>query len=156
MISSSPVAGTERRAGSAVSLVVSKGVPIDVPDVTGQDLDDARAELEELGLVVKISTSEINSEFDKGQVAAQSPGADKQVADGDTVTLTLSKGPEMVEVPDVVGASVDDAKAELEEAGFEVKEDRGLLGLFGDTVKSQSVDGGETAPKGSTVTITIR
>ncbi|MDX3529868.1 Stk1 family PASTA domain-containing Ser/Thr kinase [Streptomyces sp. ID05-39B] len=156
VISSSPDAGTERRAGSAVSLVVSKGVPIDVPDVTGQDLDDARAELEKAGLVVEISTSEINSEFDKGQVAAQSPGKDKQVADGDTVTLTLSKGPEMVEVPDVVGASVDDARTELEEAGFEVEEDRGLLGLFGDTVKSQSVDAGETAPKGSTVTITIR
>ncbi|USQ87830.1 Stk1 family PASTA domain-containing Ser/Thr kinase [Streptomyces phaeoluteigriseus] len=156
VISSSPEPGTERRAGSAVSLVVSKGAPIDVPDVTGQDLDDARAELEEAGLVVEVSTSEINSEFDKGQVAAQSPGADKQAADGDKVTLTLSKGPEMVEVPDVVGASVDDATTALEEAGFEVEEDRGLLGLFGDTVKSQSVDGGETAPKGSTVTITIR
>ncbi|MFE7648912.1 Stk1 family PASTA domain-containing Ser/Thr kinase [Streptomyces phaeoluteigriseus] len=156
VISSSPQPGTERRAGSAVSLVVSKGAPIDVPDVTGQDLDDARAELEEAGLVVEVSTSEINSEFDKGQVAAQSPGADKQAADGAKVTLTLSKGPEMTEVPDVVGASVDEATTALEEAGFEVEEDRGLLGLFGDTVKSQSVDGGETAPKGSTVTITIR
>lgn len=156
VISSSPQAGTERRAGSAVSLVVSKGSPIEVPDVTGQDLDDARAELEEAGLEVKVSAEEVTSEFDKGQVAAQSPGADEEVADGDTVTLTLSKGPEMVEVPDVVGASVGDAKAELEKAGFEVDEDRGLLGLFGDTVKSQSVDGGETAPKGSTITITIR
>jgi serine/threonine-protein kinase len=156
VISSKPEAGTERRAGSAVSLVVSKGSPVDVPDVTGDDLDDARAELEEAGLKVKISAVEINSEYDKGQVAAQSPGAGKQAAEGDTVTLTLSKGPEMVEVPDVVGASVDDAKKLLEESGFEVKEDRGLLGLFGDTVKSQSVEGGETAPKGSTITITIR
>ncbi|MGV9555416.1 Stk1 family PASTA domain-containing Ser/Thr kinase [Streptomyces sp. NPDC003522] len=156
VISSSPQAGTERRAGSAVSLVVSKGGPVEVPDVTGQDLDDARAELEEAGLEVKVAAEEVTSEFDKGQVAAQSPGADEEVADGDTVTLTLSKGPEMVEVPDVVGASVDDARAELEEAGFEVDEDRGLLGLFGDTVKSQSVDGGGTAPKGSTITITIR
>ncbi|MFJ4693461.1 Stk1 family PASTA domain-containing Ser/Thr kinase [Streptomyces sp. NPDC088766] len=156
VISSSPAAGTERRAGSAVSLVVSKGSPVEVPDVTGKDLDDARAELEEAGLEVKVSAGEVTSEFDKGQVAAQSPGAEEEVADGDTVTLTLSKGPEMVEVPDVVGASVDDAKAELEKAGFEVDEDRGLLGLFGDTVKSQSVDGGETAPKGSTITITIR
>ncbi|MFJ9718297.1 Stk1 family PASTA domain-containing Ser/Thr kinase [Streptomyces sp. NPDC101213] len=156
VISSSPQAGTERRAGSAVSLVVSKGSPVEVPDVTGQDLDDARAELEEAGLEVKVSAGEVTSEFDKGQVAAQSPGADEEVADGDTVTLTLSKGPEMVEVPDVVGASVDDARAELEEAGFRVDEDRGLLGLFGDTVKGQSVDGGETAPKGSTITITIR
>jgi serine/threonine-protein kinase len=51
---------------------------------------------------------------------------------------------------------VDDARRELEAAGFEVREDRGLLGLFGDTVEGQSVDGGETAPKGSTITIEIR
>jgi len=37
-----------------------------------------------------------------------------------------------------------------------VKEDRGLLGLFGDTVKKQSVEGGDRAPRGSTITITIR
>lgn len=156
VISTDPESGTQRRAGTAVSIVVSKGSPIDVPDVTGDDLDDARAELEEAGLKVKVSTEEINSEFDKGQVAAQTPEADSEAADGDTVTLTLSKGPEMVEVPDVVGASVDDAKSLLKQSGFEVKEDRGLLGLFGDTVKSQSVDAGDTAPKGSTITITIR
>jgi serine/threonine-protein kinase len=56
----------------------------------------------------------------------------------------------------VVGSKVDDAKKQLEDAGFQVKEDRGLLGLFGDTVKEQSVGGGDTAPKGSTITITIR
>ncbi|NKQ24307.1 Stk1 family PASTA domain-containing Ser/Thr kinase [Streptomyces galbus] len=156
VVSSTPDAGTERRAGSAVALVVSKGSAIDVPDVTGEDLDDARAELEKAGLKVEVADRQVTSEFDKGQVAAQSPGADSRAADGDTVTLTLSKGPEMVEVPDVVGASVDDARSLLEQSGFEVKEDRGLLGLFGDTVKDQSVDGGDTAPKGSTITITIR
>jgi len=62
----------------------------------------------------------------------------------------------MVEVPDVVGDSVDDAKQALEGAGFKVEEDRGLLGLFGDTVKGQSVKGGDRAPKGSTITIKIR
>lgn len=72
------------------------------------------------------------------------------------MTLTLSKGPEMVEVPDVVGDSVDDARERLEGAGFRVEEDRGLLGLFGDTVRKQSVDGGDTAPKGSTITLQIR
>ena len=44
----------------------------------------------------------------------------------------------MVEVPDVTGDSVDDAKTALEDAGFEVEEDRGLLGLFGDTVEEAS------------------
>nr|WP_223189802.1 Stk1 family PASTA domain-containing Ser/Thr kinase [Streptomyces sp. TRM68416] len=157
VISTNPEAGTERRSGSAVALVVSKGIPVDVPDVTGETLADARAELEAAGLQVRVATEQVNSsEYDKGEVAQQTPEADSQAVRGDTVTLTLSKGPEMVEVPDVVGDSVGDAKAALEAAGFEVDEDRGLLGLFGDTVKSQSVEGGQTAPKGSTITIKIR
>jgi serine/threonine-protein kinase len=156
VISTSPVTGTKVRAGSAVALTVSKGSPIDVPDVTGDDLDDARAELEEAGLKVEVAAEQVNSEHDKGEVARQTPAPDSRAAEGDTVTLTVSKGPEMVEVPDVVGDSVDDARRELEAAGFQVREDRGLLGLFGDTVEGQSVEGGETAPKGSTITIEIR
>ncbi|MET8164809.1 Stk1 family PASTA domain-containing Ser/Thr kinase [Streptomyces sp. NPDC005329] len=156
VISTDPEAGTKRRAGTAVSIVVSKGSPVDIPDVTGDALDDAKAELEEAGLKVKVATGQVNSEFDKGLVATQTPEEGSEAAEGDTVTLTVSKGPEMVEVPDVVGASVDDAKSLLKQSGFEVEEDRGLLGIFGDTVKSQSVDAGDTAPKGSTITITIR
>jgi serine/threonine-protein kinase len=156
VVSTDPAIGTTVRAGSAVALTVSKGSPIDVPDVTGDDLDDARAELTEAGLKVKVAARPVNSEHDKGRVARQTPAPGGRVAEGDTVTLTVSKGPEMVEVPDVVGDNVDDARRELEAAGFEVREDRGLLGLFGDTVEGQSVDGGETAPKGSTITIEIR
>ena len=156
VISTTPEAGTKRHTGSAITLVVSKGSPVDVPDVTGEDLADAKADLEDAGLTVKVASARINSEYDKGQVAAQTPAGDSQAADGDMVTLTLSKGPEMVEVPDVTGDSVDDAHKALEGAGFKVDEDRGLLGLFGDTVKNQSVKGGQTAPKGSTITIKIR
>jgi len=157
VISTGPKAGTERRAGSAIALIVSKGSPIDIPDVTGESLQDAKADLEEAGLQVKVSSEEVNSsDYDKGQVARQTPQEGNTAAEGDTVTLTLSKGPVMVEVPDVVGDNVDDAQSELEAAGFEVDKDRGLLGLFGDTVKKQSVEGGESAPKGSTITITIR
>ncbi|CAM5477009.1 hypothetical protein SPURM210S_01107 [Streptomyces purpurascens] len=95
------------RAGTAVALVVSKGSPIDIPDVTGADEADARAQLQDAGLKVKIATERVNSsEFDKGQVAQQTPKAGGRAAEGDTVTLTLSKGPEMIEVPDVVGDSV--------------------------------------------------
>lgn len=156
VISTKPKTGTTVRSGSAVALVVSKGSPIDVPDVTGDDLADARAELTEAGLKVKVAEEQVNSEYDRGQVARQTPDAGSRAAEDDTVTLTVSKGPEMIEVPDVVGDSVDDAKRTLQEAGFQVDEDRGLLGLFGDTVKDQSVDGGDTAPKGSTIKITIR
>ncbi|MCZ9339988.1 PASTA domain-containing protein, partial [Streptomyces sp. TRM76130] len=117
---------------------------------------DARAELTEAGLKVEVATARVHSEYDAGRVARQSPGDGERLAEGGTVTLTLSKGPEPIEVPDVVGDDVDDARRKLEDAGFEVAEDRGLLGLFGDTVKSQSVEGGDTAPKGSKITLTIR
>ncbi|WP_405832096.1 Stk1 family PASTA domain-containing Ser/Thr kinase [Streptomyces sp. NBC_01176] len=156
VIRTDPEAGTRRHAGSAIALVVSKGSPVEVSDVTGTSVEDATAELEQAGLKVKISARQVTSEFDKGQVARQSPDAGSEAATGDTVTLTVSKGPEMVRVPDVVGDSVDDATNTLEDAGFQVDEDRGLLGLFGDHVKGQSVDGGKTAPKGSTITIEIR
>ncbi|MGV9963481.1 Stk1 family PASTA domain-containing Ser/Thr kinase [Streptomyces olivaceus] len=156
VVSTKPAAGTTVRGGSAVALVVSKGRPVDVPDVTGDDLDEARTELSEAGLKVKVAEKRVNSEHDSGQVARQTPEPGSEAAEGDTVTLTVSKGPEMVEVPDVVGDSVDDAKQKLGDAGFGVKEDRGLLGLFGDTVKEQSVEGGDTAPKGSSIKITIR
>ena len=157
VISARPADGTKVRAGTGVALVVSKGSPIDIPDVTGTDEADARSELTEAGLKVKIATERVNSsEYDKGQVVRQTPKPGGSAAEGDTVTLTLSKGPEMIEVPDVVGDSVDDARQALEGAGFEVDEDRGLFGIFGDEVKSQSVEGGRTAPKGSTITIKIR
>ncbi|MFD5950808.1 Stk1 family PASTA domain-containing Ser/Thr kinase [Streptomyces collinus] len=157
VITARPADGTKVRAGTGVALVVSKGARIDIPDVTGSDEADARSELTEAGLKVKIATERVtSSEYDKGQVVRQTPASGGPAAEGDTVTLTLSKGPEMIEVPDVVGDSVDDARQALEGAGFEVDEDRGLLGLFGDEVEGQSVEGGQTAPKGSTITIKIR
>ncbi|GGX61796.1 Stk1 family PASTA domain-containing Ser/Thr kinase [Streptomyces fructofermentans] len=156
VISTDPGAGTERRSGSAIALTVSQGSPVDMPDVVGDDLADARQELEDEGLTVEVAPGRVHSDHEAGQVAEQSVRPDKRVARGDTITLTVSKGPEMIEVPDVVGDSVGDATRKLEAAGFEVDEDRGLLGFFGDTVDRQSVDGGDTAPKGSTITIRIR
>ncbi|MEU2558050.1 Stk1 family PASTA domain-containing Ser/Thr kinase [Streptomyces longispororuber] len=156
VIRTDPKAGTVRRAGSAVALVVSKGSPVEVPDLTGESEGDAREEFDELGLKVRIAPERVHSEDDKGTVVEQSVDEGKVLAKGDTVTLTLSKGPEMIEVPDVEGMKVGEAKDELENAGFDVHEDRGLLGIFGDTVKDQSVDPGDEAPKGSTISITIR
>ncbi|MFD0414463.1 Stk1 family PASTA domain-containing Ser/Thr kinase [Streptomyces sp. NPDC127108] len=155
VISTDPGAGKVRKAGSAVALVVSKGRAVELPDVTGDSESDARAELEDAGLKVRIAPERVTSDEDKGTVVKQSPSGERTIAEGDTVELTISKGPPLVEVPDVEGMSVDEAKDELEAAGFEVDEDRGLLDIFADKVKDQSVDGGDKAPKGSTITIKI-
>lgn len=152
VIGSDPAAGTERRPDSAIALVVSKGSPVDVPDVTGESVEDATGTLEDAGLKVKVAPEQVHSPEDAGTVARQSPGEGGQAAKGDTITLTVSKGPRMVEVPDVTGDSLSDARRELEEAGFEVKVERAFP-FLGDTVESQSVEGGGQAAEGSTITI---
>ncbi|MFC5800368.1 Stk1 family PASTA domain-containing Ser/Thr kinase [Streptomyces formicae] len=149
---SDPAAGTDRRADSAVALVVSKGAPVDVPDVSGESVEDATSTLEDAGLKVAVTPGRVHSPQEAGTVATQSPAEGGQVAEGDTVTLTLSKGPRMIDVPDVIGRPVAEARQELEEAGFEVKVERAFP-FLGNTVESQSVEGGEQAPEGSTITL---
>ncbi|WP_206307303.1 MULTISPECIES: Stk1 family PASTA domain-containing Ser/Thr kinase [Streptomyces] len=155
VIGSDPAAGTERRPDSAVALVVSKGAPIDIPDVTGESVEDATSALEDAGLKVRVAPEQVHSPEQAGAVARQSPAEGGRAAGGDTVTLTVSKGPRMVEVPDVTGDSLDDARRELQQAGFEVKVERSFP-FLGDTVESQSVEGGERAAEGSTITITTK
>ncbi|MFJ5288872.1 Stk1 family PASTA domain-containing Ser/Thr kinase [Streptomyces sp. NPDC088348] len=152
VIRTDPGSGTERHADSAIALVVSKGAPVDVPDVTGESLDDARADLKDENLKVVVAPERINSTEDAGQVAKQSPAEGARAEEGDTITLTVSKGPRMISVPDVTGDNVDDAKSALTDKGFKVHVDRPFLS-FSDTVDSQSVDGGGRAPEGSTITI---
>ncbi|WP_329211956.1 Stk1 family PASTA domain-containing Ser/Thr kinase [Streptomyces sp. NBC_00683] len=152
VIRTDPAVGTDRHPDSAVALVISKGSPVDVPDVTGLDIEAARAALEEAGLRTEVLPDRVNSVEAEGTVARQTPGDDTEAAEGDTVELTVSKGPRMLDVPDVTGKNVDEARSKLEEAGFEVKVDRAFLS-FSDTIASQSVDGGEQAPEGSTITI---
>jgi serine/threonine-protein kinase len=152
VIRTDPPAGTERHPDSAVALHVSRGAPVDVPDVTGLSVADATAALAEEGLKAEVRPGRVNSPEDAGDIARQSPGEGTEAAEGDTIRLTVSDGPRMIDVPDVTGKDVDEATSELKDAGFEVKVDRPFLS-FSDTIASQSVDGGGQAPEGSTITI---
>ncbi|WP_405784296.1 Stk1 family PASTA domain-containing Ser/Thr kinase [Streptomyces sp. NBC_00859] len=152
VIRTDPAAGAERHTDSAVALVVSKGAPVDVPDVTGESVEDATADLKDDNLKVVVAPGRVNSSEDAGDIAEQSPADGARAAEGDTITLTVSKGPRMISVPDVTGDSVDDAKSALTDKGFKVHVDRPFLS-FSDTVASQSVEGGDRAPEGGTITI---
>ncbi|WBB64699.1 Stk1 family PASTA domain-containing Ser/Thr kinase [Streptomyces sp. WMMC500] len=153
VISTDPEDGEEIRAGRAVSMVVSRGAPVEVPDVVGDDQDEAAEELREEGLTVEVAEETVYSEEDAGTVAETSPEPGTELGEGDKVTLTISRGPELLEVPDVVGMSVDDAEETLEDAGFAA--DANQI-FFGDTVWRQSVDGGDEAPRGSEITLWVR
>ncbi|MFE7466183.1 Stk1 family PASTA domain-containing Ser/Thr kinase [Streptomyces sp. NPDC057499] len=152
VIRTDPAAGTGRHPDSAVALVLSKGSPVEVPDVTGLSVEDATATLADEGLKAKVLPGRVHSPEVAGDIARQSPGEGAEAAEGDTVELTVSEGPRMIDVPDVTGQDLDDATAELEKAGFEVKVDRPFLS-FSDTIASQSVKGGDQAAEGSTITI---
>ncbi|WP_144384730.1 Stk1 family PASTA domain-containing Ser/Thr kinase [Streptomyces sp. SAJ15] len=154
VMATDPRSGTQRRPDTAVAITVSKGAPIDVPDVVGEDVAAAEVDLRGAGFKVEIAEDKVFSQEDAGTVARQTPSGDDEAAKGDTVTLTVSKGPRMVEVPDVEGENVDDAKERLEGLGFTVSVDEPLL-FAGDEVTDQSVDGGEKAPEGSTITLSV-
>jgi eukaryotic-like serine/threonine-protein kinase len=153
VVRTDPENGTKRRPGSAVALVVSKGAKIEVPDVSGLHVNDARDVLEKLGLRVRVAAERIHSAQDKGTVAEQAPHTGDTAARGDTVTLTVSKGPQTVQVPDVEGMGVDDARKTLQDKGFTVTVHRLF---FGDTVFHESPSAGSSAPKGSKVTLWVR
>src|SRR5690606_5144150 len=91
-----------------------------------------------------------------GRVISQSPspGDGVEVYRGDDVTITVSLGPQPVELPNLVGRQVDAAAEELRAAGFEVEIERVLGGIFG-TVRSMSPAAGELAVPGTTVTLTV-
>ncbi|MFF3210616.1 Stk1 family PASTA domain-containing Ser/Thr kinase [Streptomyces sp. NPDC002886] len=152
VISTNPGGGQKRSLDTVVAMVVSKGRAVPVPRVTGISLDQARSTLEGLGLKVETAPEEVNSPSPAGTVANQSIGAGSQAAAGDTVTLTVSKGPRQIPVPDVTGQEADAARATLEGLGFKVKVDKPFLS-FSNTVDSQSVPAGQNAAEGSTITI---
>lgn len=152
VISTDPVGGQKRSLDTPVAMVVSKGRPVPVPRVTGISLDQARSMLEDLGLKVETAPEEVNSPSPAGTVANQSIGAGSQAATGDTVTLTVSKGPRQIPVPDVTGQEADAARKTLEGLGFQVKIDKPFIS-FSNTVDSQSVPAGQNAAEGSTITI---
>ncbi|KAA6222390.1 Stk1 family PASTA domain-containing Ser/Thr kinase [Streptomyces albofaciens JCM 4342] len=154
VIATDPAAGSKRRPDTAVALTVSRGAAVDVPDVTGRDRADAEATLRGAGFEVKIADGTVHSPHEAGKVARQSPGQGGKQGKGDTVTLTLSSGPEMVTVPDVTGKSTDEAKQALTGAGFEVEVKKPFL-FPRDKVESQSVAGGAQAAKGSRITIRL-
>ncbi|WP_246572705.1 Stk1 family PASTA domain-containing Ser/Thr kinase [Kineosporia corallincola] len=153
VISSSPKADSKVSPGRKVKLVISKGIePVTLDNVVNQNVDTAKALLESKGLTVQVN--EIDS-YDgapaAGTVTAQDPAVTtngQTVAKGSTVTLTVVKAPAQVEVPNVVGQDINQAKATIEGLGFKV-EHQGWG--FSNTVREQSVTG--PADVGSTVVL---
>ncbi|MET1020936.1 MAG: PASTA domain-containing protein [Arthrobacter sp.] len=154
VLAQAPGSGSPVRHGTPVDLTVSKGPqPIPVPDVRGQDQEDAVKAIEAAGLKAVISPGTVNDrKVPKGAVVEQDPGSGN-LTRGSTVTLTVSKGPKLVDVPSFIGKQADDAEAALRDLGFEVRVNEILGGFFG-TVRDQDPVNKKVA-EGSLVTLTV-
>jgi serine/threonine-protein kinase len=120
VIRSSPPDGTSVDKGSRVQLVVSSGPSqVKVPDVTNMDSASAHSELRNAGLT--FTDNQQNSDQPKGTVISQNPAGGSTVNKGTSVTLTISKGPDTAQVPDVSGQTQQQATTILQQAGFKVQ-----------------------------------
>jgi serine/threonine-protein kinase len=147
VISTYPLAGEKLKRDEAVSLVVSRGVQqVAVPDVVGKKLDEAQRILAKASLGSKVD-EKYDDKVPAGVVISQAPDKGK-AAKNSAIALVVSKGPPLVDVPSVVGRSIDEATAILEKAGFRVS----AYGPSGGRVFSQRPSSGQ-APKGSTITL---
>ncbi|MBQ1084370.1 MULTISPECIES: Stk1 family PASTA domain-containing Ser/Thr kinase [unclassified Nocardiopsis] len=146
VLATSPEAGAEADREGTVTITVSSGIP--VPSLAGEKREDAEKTLSDLGLTAEIVEEE-SENIDEGLVISQSPDTGTNVGPGASVTLTVSSGPPEVDIPDVVGDSVRDARKELEEAGFEVEVER----IFGGRVVAHQSHTG-SAPEGTKIKLT--
>ncbi|MBM7024796.1 Stk1 family PASTA domain-containing Ser/Thr kinase [Clavibacter zhangzhiyongii] len=143
-----------------VTLVVAAGR---IPDVNGRSVDQAVATLAQAGLVGEAGKQSFSDDVDKGEVISVYPLDQQPVrsglgdAEGSKVGLEISKGPDLVAVPQVVDLTRDEAKAALDKAGFKY-----AYSAFWDAlpnsitrVASASPEAQALARRGSTVNLGI-
>jgi serine/threonine-protein kinase len=151
VISVEPSAGAQLPPESVVTLTVSRGrAPVEIPNVRGQTFDAAKAALEPLGFTVTRAEDVFSNDVAAGQVVGSDPEAGNTVPYGSSVELAVSKGPDLVTVPDFVGDFLGTALAQLDALGFSVE----LSGPQQLSRRvSEQVPRGTPAPRGSTVTL---
>jgi serine/threonine-protein kinase len=154
-IRTSPPANRVIPKGSEVRLIVSSGpAKVTIPPVVGRPKDVARGKLQDAGFQVTVD-SQFSTTQPKDRVIAQTPPGNSVADKGTHVTITVSKGPEKVAVPDVVNKTGSQAAQSLRGAGFKVKVVQQDSTQPKGTVLSQTPSAGSKAPKGSVVTIVV-
>ncbi|MEV6104454.1 Stk1 family PASTA domain-containing Ser/Thr kinase [Streptomyces sp. NPDC051940] len=118
VLEQTPTAKAPVEDGDTMTVVLCTSVAkVEVPDVVGDDYDDAKDALEEAGFEVKREDKPSN-EVEPGKVISQDPKGDRKLEPGKTVTLTVAAEPETVAIPDVKGMNPDQAEQTLRDKGF--------------------------------------
>ena len=159
------VAGTVVMQNTLIPLTISGGAETrTVPDISGMDVDEAVAVLENLGFTIQIE-SEYSSTFAQNAVITQSSAGDEELELGAAITLVVSMGMDpndqgeriLTKVPDFVGLSYNDAQKSAQAAGFLLSiQGREYSAVVGkDKVISQSVSAGSELMSGDTVRLVV-
>lgn len=155
----SPAAGTKVDVHTQVTINISSGKEkFSLDDVTGMQYQQAQAQLENDGLVVSLEFDYSDS-VGSDKVISTSPKAGSQVAKGDTITITASKGKETktTTVPNLLGRNIDDAIQMIKDAGLTYN---GKSSDYSDSysenqVMNQSISAGKTVDEGTTISLTV-
>lgn len=155
----SPAAGTKVDVHTQVTINISSGKEkFSLDDVTGMQYQQAQAQLENDGLVVSLEFDYSDS-VGSDKVISTSPKAGSQVAKGDTITITASKGKETKTtiVPNLLGRNIDDAIQMIKDAGLTYN---GKSSDYSDSysenqVMNQSISAGKTVDEGTTISLTV-
>jgi eukaryotic-like serine/threonine-protein kinase len=155
IIESEPAAGVSVKGGSEVAVVVgAQQTGVQIPDLSGQSVEDAEQELQGLGLRPQRDDAD-----DSDKVSGTSPQAGQRVQPGSEVTLLVGGGDgDEVQMPDVTNQRVDAAQDALHELGFrdvriqrESVSNDNLDGM----VMEQSVSPGRRVQTDQQITLTV-
>ena len=146
-------------AAALAFVVLGRGCSVDtgnieVPDVSNQTLEAARAAIEDAGLTVGAVDYVYSDKVEDGKVVSQTPKAGSKQAEGTKINLQVSQGTEQVTVPDLTDMTADEARQALSQVGL--KYEAGAA-EHSDKVKEnhvvrQSPKAGEKVAKNSKVT----
>ncbi|MGQ0823932.1 MAG: PASTA domain-containing protein [Actinomycetota bacterium] len=152
VIALEPSPGTEIAPDSTVVVVKSKGhAPVPVPDVARATFADAHTTLTAGGFQVQQGEAFSNT-VDAGRVVETIPAIGAEAQFGSVIQVVVSKGPDLVVVPDLEGMTAEEAVAELDAVGLD-NEVRGFRP--GRVVRIQDPDPGTQIVRGSTVVLVL-
>ena len=159
IIEQSPEGNRKIDVGGTITVTISRGAKTFLlPEYVNMEARQVKIELERLGITCVENTPEFNDDVENGYVLRTEPAAGTELTAGDTVTLTVSKGPEvvLVEMPDLMGRSENEALTLLEAAGLNwepvvYEEYDGMPGQ----VIYQSVEAHTEVEKGTIIAFTI-
>ena len=149
--------GAKLAEGAYVQVVVSKGKLIEMPDLSKEEYIEARDVLIDLGFDkanIK-KEEEPHAEIAEGEVTRTDPVTGSLVSKDTKITIYVSTGIEMVEIPNLVGKTKEDAQKLLEEAGLVGNVTEEYSTEQAGRVIDQKATAGEEIAKGSTIDYTV-